>query len=96
MPTTSGNRVGNLGYKYMAPQQEIPEYLPIDNVPHLERHTKSMGLVNTDKEEKKKYRISRDRILQEKKLLSDAVREINILKSELAGLKQIVMKYMPA
>ena len=78
----------------MAAIATMPEYVPINNIPNLSRHVSSMGIVNTDKQARTRYIIQRDNILNEKKLLKEAIFEISNLKSDLNQLREIVQNYI--
>jgi hypothetical protein len=68
----------------------IPEYITIDKTPGLARHTKSMGVVNTDSQSRTKYIIQRDKIFKEKQIMENALRDIEILKSDVYKLMLMV------
>jgi hypothetical protein len=70
------------------------EYVPIKNNPNLSRHISSMGIINEDFQSKNKYINQRNKILEEKKVLSAALSEIGKLKQDLNELRQIVEKYI--
>ena len=68
----------------------IPEYLPINGNPGLFRHTKSMGVINSDTLACKRYKTQRDKILKEKLTMEKALGEIETLKNEVTELKSLV------
>jgi hypothetical protein len=74
----------------------VPSYIPIENNPTLARDTKSMGVVSTDHQAQIRYRIQKERILSEKKLLVSALGEIDRLREDFNGLKEMVQKYITA
>jgi len=73
---------------------QVPEYIAIDKNPGLARHTKSMGVINTDKQARTKYIIQRDKILAEKQNMAIALEEIEHLKTEVSTLKNLVQQLL--
>jgi hypothetical protein len=73
--------------------ETLPDYIPINNNLNLSRHIDSYGIINTDKQSRTRYILQREKILTEKKLLSDAIVEIGNLRSDLNQLKEIVLSY---
>jgi hypothetical protein len=69
---------------------QIPEFIPIENSTSLVRQTSSMGVINTDIGAKTRYRAQRDRILSDKRQISETTEQINMLRKQLNELSEIV------
>lgn len=67
----------------------LPGYVKIEDHKSLARHMGSMAVVNTDTAEAVRYRSRRDKILGEKAALVNANAQIDLLRGEVAELREL-------
>ena len=65
----------------------IPDYIKIENRPGLCRHTKSMGVVNHDKQARSQYITQREKILNDQQVIEQ-------LKTDVSELKILVQQLL--
>jgi len=64
-----------------------PKYLHVEKYTNLIRDTRSSAILNVDNQALKKYRVQKEKILNEKN-------EINILKEEINKLKDMMSQIL--
>lgn len=77
-----------------AVKTNVPAFLPIEDSRKLVRDTRSMAVVNVDKEGLRNYRKRKYAILKDKRLLEEANVQIRLLQHEMTELKSLVHNYI--
>lgn len=66
------------------------EYLKVEGHENLYRHLDSNAIVNKDFDTYQKYKMDRERKLQELNKVSDLENQVNELKNELSDIKNLL------